>query len=258
MMETPTQLRIPGIRQRQRRNGRKKGVGVDNRRIWAPNEAVSGNLVYDLAMMTQDPQEFYDALLDSETPSQRDLAAFAEILWTHFSEPIYALAMRKLRKADLAEDVTQETITLAVDWVRRKAGAQPTRNHLKAWVMRIAHNASIDVIRGIYKHKALNLAHGAGGDESESRKLEDVLPDHAAPSPDAGLMEAEQLAALKACLELLTESDRKIVTMRYLQGAANKDIAAAVNTSPNNIAVRLFRSRDQLRDCIESKVGGNA
>jgi RNA polymerase sigma-70 factor (ECF subfamily) len=61
------------------------------------------------------------------------------------------------------------------------------------------------------------------------------------------------LTFLRSCLERLTDHALEICQLRYREDMKLEAIAARANTSPNNVAKILQRSRDELRDCIRRK-----
>ncbi|MEM6916274.1 MAG: sigma factor-like helix-turn-helix DNA-binding protein, partial [Verrucomicrobiota bacterium] len=60
--------------------------------------------------------------------------------------------------------------------------------------------------------------------------------------------------ALVFCLEQLRPAHQELITARYLQGRKVADIAVEQEILPNALAQKLFRIRNRLADCIQSRL----
>ena len=80
------------------------------------------------------------------------------------------------------------------------------------------------------------------------------VPDHdGADGPAAALARQERteaLAALRAALEGLSDRDRLLLTMRFLDGQDYRAIAAALQLSPQSIGQLLTRAKARLRELV--------
>ena len=82
-------------------------------------------------------------------------------------------------------------------------------------------------------------------------ELEEALSDGG--SVEEALEAKELAAALNTFLSTLKASDRVLFTRRYWYADSPRDIAAMLHTSPNSVAVRLFRIREKLRHYLEKE-----
>jgi RNA polymerase sigma-70 factor (ECF subfamily) len=62
------------------------------------------------------------------------------------------------------------------------------------------------------------------------------------------------LDALRDCLEGLTERARLALTMRYRSDSSRAEIAAALEITEHGAKNLMQRAKQQLRDCIQSKL----
>jgi RNA polymerase sigma-70 factor (ECF subfamily) len=147
-------------------------------------------------------------------------------LYQDLRKPIYVLAYSILRSHALAEDVVQESF---VKVMSRAAAYQPTGS-AKAWVMRIARNTAIDMLRS----------------EGRGLPLED---DHA--SDDDALAEAEAQVDFLAATRPLGELDRSIVVLRAVAGMTHAEVAKAVGMSAVAVRVRYHRILKRLKAFYE-------
>jgi RNA polymerase sigma-70 factor (ECF subfamily) len=108
----------------------------------------------------------------------------------------------------------------------------------RTFVLRIAHN------RGVTHSLRSRAAAGtASVDELDS------LPD-AAPLPDEVVAGEQVRARLYAALRCLPLGQREVVALR-LEGLSDQEIASVVGTTAGNVAVRLTRARQQLRELLQ-------
>lgn len=67
-------------------------------------------------------------------------------------------------------------------------------------------------------------------------------------------LEAKELAeGINAFLSTLNYTDRFLFTRRYWYSDPLQDIAKMANTTPNSVAVRLFRIREKLKRYLEKE-----
>src|SRR5918912_4347587 len=94
--------------------------------------------------------------------ARSDDAAFAE-LYDRFGRQAYALALRILRDAALAQDAVQDAFLTA--W-RTAPSFDPRRGAGSTWLMTIVHRRAVDVVRREDRRRAapLDAAPVASGD----------------------------------------------------------------------------------------------
>lgn len=63
-------------------------------------------------------------------------------------------------------------------------------------------------------------------------------------------MEKESCSELTALLDRLNETDRLILTLRFVQDMSYEEIGSIVGLSKNTIGTRLFRARKQLKELL--------
>ena len=81
-------------------------------------------------------------------------------------------------------------------------------------------------------------------------------------SPALELEKSETAAKLQEVLASLPKDDQQIVGMKFFLRRTNRDIAAAMNLTPSNVGVRLFRILRQMRNLMmpihsEPVIGGS-
>src|SRR6202171_2015157 len=159
-----------------------------------------------------------------------DQAAF-ERLYQATRAKLYGAALRILRRADLADEVIQETYLK----VWSSAGQfDPALASPITWMVAIARNRAIDLVR---KKTEVSI-------EEESGVLE-VAAD--ARDPLARREMTEELQRLLACMGRLDEERRRLVLFAYYDGWSREQLAAKFETPVNTNKTRLRRAVLEIR-----------
>jgi len=165
--------------------------------------------------------------------SKGDHAAF-ERLYVATRAKLYGVVLRILRRADLADEVMQDTYLKI--W-RSAAEFDPRVGSPTTWMVAIARNRAIDLIR---KKAELSL-------EDEPAAL-DVAGE--TPDPLARREMSDELRRLLACLANLDEERRRIVLLAYYNGWGREQLAAKFDKPVNTIKTWLRRSLIEVRECL--------
>jgi RNA polymerase sigma-70 factor (ECF subfamily) len=151
-------------------------------------------------------------------PARRDLlqrarrfesAALAEI-YDQWSDDLYRYAMRLLGDPNLAEDCVAETYSRFLHALHRGGG--PT-NHIRAYLYRVAHNWITDYYRS--KHPV---------------PFDDQVEISTAKTEDVSEIVHQQLeqARIRDALSRLTPEQRQVITLKYLEGWNNQEVASVM------------------------------
>ena len=77
------------------------------------------------------------------------------------------------------------------------------------------------------------------------------LPSDAASADDV-VSAAEEHAMMLGCMTTLNEVQRSVVRLRIVDEVPGENVARLLGTSASHIAVLLFRTKQQLRHCVET------
>lgn len=158
-----------------------------------------------------------------------DLQAY-EHLVERYKVGVYSLCYQILRSREDAEEASQDTFVKAF---RSRDTYDPERK-VAPWLLRIASNASRDILRKRSSRVVVNSDLVV----SESERLPD------AKGGDIGdKMETEEV--YKA-LGGLSEGYRIPLVLKYLHGLTNQEIADSMGMSLSSLKVRLSRAREIL------------
>lgn len=165
-------------------------------------------------------------------------AEFETAVSEHGSK-IFTLSVYLLRDAQEAEDVTQETLIRL--W---KRGAEVDPGKVRAWLLRVARNRCIDVIRA-------RTARSENPVDDVAIHLDMAKDERAGPEQVARA--AELRRSIGDALHELNQRSRSVVIMREIQGLSYEEIATALEMPLNSVRVTLHRARIKLRDALREE-----
>jgi RNA polymerase sigma-70 factor, ECF subfamily len=167
---------------------------------------------------------------------QGDETAITQLVST-YQQSVFNVCYRMLGEATEAEDATQETLMKALTNLHSYDVARP----FKPWLLRIASNECIDRIRR--RKNPLSLD-GMGEDGAWEWQQGN------SPNPEAELVRRERHNEVRAVLDVLSPTDRAIVTLFYWENLPYTEIEAVTGLSISAIKSRLFRARRTMSELL--------
>jgi RNA polymerase sigma-70 factor (ECF subfamily) len=164
-----------------------------------------------------------------------DGAACAALYDIHY-DAVYRYCYYRVGDAELAQDLTAEVFVRMVEKVDRfKLRGRP----LLAWLYTIARNLATDVHRK--KAKATHLP------------LDEALELAATGAADLAHAVDRRLEAdcLAAALDHLTEDQRLVILLKFMEGRKNGQVARILNKSEGAVKSLQHRALSALRRAIE-------
>jgi RNA polymerase sigma factor (sigma-70 family) len=154
-------------------------------------------------------------------------AAFAEVVRRHL-ELVYSAALRMVRDAQLAEDVTQGVFMA----VARNARPLSVRPVLSSWLHRTTQNLAANVVRSEVRRRAREQEAAAMNEVVAHES--DAVWQHIAPHLDTALGE-------------LSEADRDALMLRYFERKSAQEMAEVLGVSDEAAQKRVSRAVERLR-----------
>ena len=181
-----------------------------------------------------------------------DYAAF-ESLVAKFERPVYSLARRIAGRDHDAEDVVQQTFISVVEHLGEFRGEA----RFSTWLMRIATNHALALLRKRARHETASLDEASGGDDyAPVPHPQYIAVWRETPAEVAAQRETRQL--IEAALDELDEKYRLAFVLRDVEGLSTAETAAALGISEANVKVRLLRARLMLRERLTRQFGDEA
>ncbi len=169
-----------------------------------------------------------------------DLVAGEEIAARYYKR-IYRTVYQVVRTPEDAEDITVETFLR----LHRSRNQFDPKRKFATWVMRIATNLALDLIR----RRKTERAHRSWLFSEEDSI--DEFPDPHAVDPRTVYDADLRKETLRRAFEELPENYRAILTLRYFQMMSYKELSQALNLSQTNVETLLYRAKRRLRELIE-------
>jgi len=166
-----------------------------------------------------------------------NLFAFEEIV-KRYQRRVYGIAVRIVRRHEVADDVAQEAFIRAHHALASFDLARP----FGPWISRIAANLAVNHVRS-----------------PEAR--EEALPEGHAETPAAiqspldGVLEREARTVLERALDRLPGEQRAVFVLRVVEELSYREIADTLQISLGTVMSRLSRARERLRHSLLPYLG---
>lgn len=174
--------------------------------------------------------------------------AFDE-LWRAYSKGILKTTYRITRNREDAEDALQDSFLSAFANIHAFDG----KSRFSTWLIRIAINASLMIVRK--KHTALELSlddRGADGDWEVA-----VLLDPA-PDPETQFAQRERAEILRQAIGALRPSIRRAVELQKLGEHSVQETATKMGLTVTAAKSRLNQAKAALRESLNPKASRQA
>ena len=165
------------------------------------------------------------------------------ILVDRYQKRVYGFIFSKVKDAELADDVFQDTFVKVIKNLR--LGKYKDEGRFLSWVMRIAHNIIMDHFRKINrlpkhesKHEDLDVLDRL---IAQSSSIEDLM------------IETQIHADLSILIDELPQTQKEVLRMRLFQEMSFKDIGEQTGVSINTALGRMRYAILNLRKLIEER-----
>ena len=174
---------------------------------------------------TDDPQ-FEERQL--EAARSGDLAAFNWLV-LRYQTRVYNLCYRMLSDPDAAADATQEAFISAWRAMPRFKG-----EHFRTWLLRIATNGCLDVIRSRKRRPTQSLDNWNPGDSSEETEPLPITDLDPSVDPEGQALRTETVAVIQLGLDNLPEDQRTVLILIDVQGLSYDEAAYGDRREPGH------------------------
>jgi RNA polymerase sigma-70 factor, ECF subfamily len=165
---------------------------------------------------------------------QLDERALTQI-YEALSPALYRYAYRLLGNAADAEDIVAETFHRLLSALRHGNGP---RQHLSAYLYRIAHN----LITDRYRRRPL-----------PDLPFDEALETSGTDSPEISVPIRIAQERVRVALWELTPDQRLVITLKYFEGFSNEEIAVALGKPIGAVKSLQHRGLETLRRVLESE-----
>jgi RNA polymerase sigma factor (sigma-70 family) len=163
----------------------------------------------------------------------RDTPAF-NYLYDRYSSALYGVILPIVNETEVANDVLQEVF---LNIWRKIETYDPSKGRLFTWMLNIARNASIDVLRSkSFQNSRKNQPLAETVDWSSSYQV--FQPDTAT-------------IGLHKLLEKLKEEQRALIDLAYFKGYTHEEIAEIEGLPLGTVKTRIRNALIQLRNFMK-------
>ena len=178
--------------------------------------------------------EFIAVGMESPVVELRDFDKVVQVYWTR----IFRFVLASVRDADAAETLTQDCFWKAYRGRNRFRGD----SSVSTWLVRIALN----LVRDYRRNRRLQFWKNAFLSSVETRDITAWIPDPNV-SPEAKTVIKEQVQAVWEATISLSERQRTIFLLRFVEDMDLLEIAAATGLTEGAVKVHLFRAVHSVR-----------
>lgn len=166
-----------------------------------------------------------------------------EVLINRHKNKVFTYIVLIVKNHQLAEDIFQDTFIKVIRSL--KEGKYKDNGKFVSWVIRIAHNLTIDHFR---KEKQINTCSNEDyeADIFNSKKLSDGTIEDL-------LVEKQIVQEVRLLIEELPDDQKQVILLRHYGGMSFKEIAEQTNVSINTALGRMRYALINLRKLIEEK-----
>ena len=165
--------------------------------------------------------------------SKLDTTALAEI-YDSYSPGIYRYAMRLIGDECMAEDCVADTFARFLKSLQERRGP---RDHLQAYLYRIAHNWIVD----LYRRKEIPL------------ELSDVIRSEADVPEEEAANHIRQ-KQVRHAIRQLTPDQQKVISLKYLEEWTNDEVARVLKKPVGAVKSLQHRALKSLYRLLEEKI----
>jgi RNA polymerase sigma-70 factor (ECF subfamily) len=158
------------------------------------------------------------------------------------SAHLFGVALRILRRRELAEDALQEAF---VNVWNHAGSYRASHAAPMTWLISIVRNKALDHLRSGQLHLAESID---ADDEHETKQIADDRPD-----PVQLLLAAADALSIRACLEAIEASQRQSLALAYYHGYSHSEVAEHLSAPLGSVKAWIRRGLERLRKCLDGQ-----
>jgi RNA polymerase sigma factor (sigma-70 family) len=173
---------------------------------------------------------------------QGNQQAFA-VLLNRYKSKVYSTVYMIVRDRYTAEDITQDVFVKVVDKLR--SGAYVESGKFAPWIMRMAHNAAIDIFRKHKRNPHIRMEDGSSVFNSLSFSTSNA---------ESVQIKTEMHQKLRDHIKNLPQTQKEVLLMRHFAQMSFQEIADFTGVSINTALGRMRYALINLRKQLENEI----
>ncbi len=162
-----------------------------------------------------------------------------QIIYSRFKKPVLKMVLHRIRNADVAEELVQETF-IKVFRYRRRYNPQ---YEFSTWIWTIAKNLTID-----YLAKSYSDPLGVRPTQDLGYELTEIACDRGCA--ETVLLKKSERKYLFKLLKKLPRLQRKAIILRVIKGCSYNEIAKSLELSLSAVKSLIHRGKSSLQNSI--------
>ncbi len=177
--------------------------------------------------------------------AQGSESAFSDLV-KHFEKTVYNIAMQAVRNREDALDISQEVFIKL--W--RTSGSYRGECSVSSWVIKIARNTTLDLLRRHTSHQTDSLTvEDEDGDTAER----DIPVSGGDDDPVSSYERKERISIVRTAIGDLGDEHKEIILLRDISGLSYAEIAQILGIEEGTVKSRLFRARNSLKEILQKR-----
>lgn len=163
-------------------------------------------------------------------------------IYSEYEISVYNYIWRMVKDTQTAEDLTQDAfIKIYQNLVNFRGDSS-----LSTWIFKIATNTYLDYFRSA-SHKKSAITDDLNDEQNDEWKSEEI---DRLLSIDEQYVKSEMNDCIRGFLNNLPDDYRAVIVLHDLQGLKNKEVAQILDTSLDNVKIRLHRARRKFQTVL--------
>lgn len=161
------------------------------------------------------------------------------VLVDHYKGLVFTLSYRILKNREEAEEASQDTFIKIFNSLQKFKGD----SKFSTWIYKITYNTCLDRLK---KSNKENITVYIEDFNAHQVKVIETVFEH--------IDEKERNEKIQECLLMLPSKEAFLLTLYYFDEQSTEEIAKVIGCKPNNVKIKLFRSRKKLASILEKQL----
>lgn len=170
----------------------------------------------------------------------QDRHAF-EAIFDRYGDLVYSTALRVLRDAHLAEDISQE---IFVRLWRKPESYVAERGRFLTWLISVTRNRAVDEARA----RGRRQRYETGSPEGQELPAGDTI------DPGLNAQLAEQRRIVRAAVAELPPEQRQVIELAYFGGLTQQEISERLTQPLGTVKTRIRLGMQKLRAALAPEI----
>lgn len=158
-------------------------------------------------------------------------------LYLYFADRIFRYLLTRVEDVELAEEMTSQVFLQLIEKIGLyRISPQDNATIFPAWLYRLSHNKMIDILRKMRRNRHVGI-----------ENAEHIVEHYSTIDAVEERLDFEHLLSV---LQMLNDSQRQVIVLRFLEGYSIAETAVILNKSEGAVKALQHRSLENLRHLL--------